>query len=139
MSLGTQLSKAVSPKRGTSDLQEKAAALSIEIEVLGNIPDQFRPQAERELAEMRVLLAFPKLQAGDADGWIDLFDAITRFAMVGEITRAEELIGQGRKLVSSTPNCVELMSTELARIAEWVSIRDNNSRHGSADQTDRSN
>lgn len=60
------------------------------------------------------------LQAGDADGWIDFYAAVTAWGEAGEITRAKDLILQGEQLASTFPDGQDNIRTELADLGKWL-------------------
>jgi hypothetical protein len=72
------------------------------------------------------------LEARDADGWVDLFAAVTAFADAGHVDRAARLLLQGRELLEGFRVGRSAVLSELQEMEAWLRARHNPPRRKSA-------
>jgi hypothetical protein len=63
--------------------------------------------------------AIARLDQLDADGWIDLFDAVTKYAESGRAAQAVNLLNAGLERVSDFTGQDDLRA-ELDRLRKWA-------------------
>jgi hypothetical protein len=112
---------------------EQAQTLFWEIEALrrnGRIEE-----ASPKLLAMALLheqRSIELLEARDADGWVDLFAAVTAFADAGHVDRAARLLLQGRELLEGFRVGRSAVLSELQEMEAWLRARHNPPRRKSA-------
>jgi hypothetical protein len=112
---------------------EQAQTLFWEIEALRR--DGRMNEASPRLQAMALLheqRAIELLEARDAEGWVDLFAAVTAFADAGLVDRAARLLLHGRELLERFKAGRSAVLSELQATEEWLRAKQNPPRRKSA-------
>src|SRR5438445_741722 len=99
----------------------RAQELYAQIQELERQEDrQAIPAKFATLANLREERALALLEAGQADGWIDLFTAITAWAHAGAEPKARRLLARGRRLAKSLEIGRGNVEIELGELKDWL-------------------
>ncbi len=103
---------------------EKAQRLLWEIEALKSLQHQRATRAVlpqlREMAALHRERALELLPSGDAEGWTDLFAAVTAWGEAGARSEAEQLLETGRQLARSFSQGQENIVQQLNDLEAWL-------------------
>jgi len=74
----------------------------------------------RQMAQIHEELAVRLLHEGEADGWADLYAAITAWGEAGHKGDAHRLILEGRRLSALFPNGRQNIERQLNELEDWL-------------------
>jgi hypothetical protein len=112
---------------------EQAQTLFWEIETLrraGRI-EEASPKL-RAMGLLHEQRALELLEAREAEGWVDLFAAITAYADAGDVDRAAQLLIRGRELLDRFRVGRSALGGELQEMEAWLQAKHTPPRRKSA-------
>lgn len=112
----------------------QAQQLFWEIEALRRQQPGQPPVAKlTQMAQLHQARALELLQKGDADGWTDLYAAVTAWGEAGARTEAEHLLSVGRQLAAGRAQGRANVEGQLNELEQWLNgLAVKNGANGSA-------